>query len=228
MTSNLNAIEVHAADRSDAGRMADLHASRITEGFLPTLGVFFLTRLYRRVVMSGDAFAVVARDATGATVGFSATALDVSALYRRFMVRDGVVAGTVAAPRIARSWRRVLETLRYPSHAGAEQLPPAEVLAVAVDPVVAGRGVGRALVEAAQRELERRGVHAAKVVAGADNPAALALYRACGFEEVERIEVHDGIESCVLVWRVPALRVVRPNDAVRRDDAGRPKDVGRP
>jgi ribosomal protein S18 acetylase RimI-like enzyme len=115
------------------------------------------------------------------------------------MVRDGVVAGTLAAPQIMRNARRVVETLRYPSHAG--DLPDAEILAVAVDPSASGIGVGRALVEASQRDLERRGVSAAKVVAGSHNTAAIGLYRSCGFVEVERIQVHEGIESSVLVWR---------------------------
>ncbi len=186
------------------------------------LGAGFLMRLYRRVVASDDAFAYVAHS-RGPAVGFCAVTLDVGALYRRFVTRDGVVAGALAAPQIVRHARRVLETLRYPAHAGAD-LPRAEILAVAVDPAVAGQGVGRALVERSQAEMARRGVAAAKVVAGCDNPAALALYRACGFEEVERIHVHAGIESSVLVWQGREGRDGREarSTASRHDAARRP------
>ncbi len=205
----MNAIEVRRATVVDARRMAELHAARITEGFLPTLGVAFLSRLYRRVVKSHDAFASVAVSSSGEVVGFCATAVDVGRLYKRFLVRDGLIAGCLAAPRIVRSWRRVLETMRYPAH--ASELPPAEVLAVAVDDRVAGRGVGRALVAAAVREIDHRSVGAVKVVAGMHNDAALALYRACGFVLVETMEVHDGVTSAVLVWQAPHLHVV-PKD----------------
>ena len=202
-------VKISVAGRADAPRIAELHAIRITEGFLPVLGTQFLTRLYRRITASDDAFAFVAHD-RGPALGFCAVALDVTALYKRFVMRDGVVAGTLAAPQILRHAPRVFETLRYPSHAGA--LPRAEVLAVAVDPSAAGRGVGRALVERSQLELERRGITEAKVVAGSNNAAALALYRACGFEEVDRIHVHEGIESCVLVWRGRAEGIAIPSE----------------
>ena len=200
-------MTVRRARADDAPRLAELHATRMTEGFLSALGPRFLRVLYRRIVASPDAFAFVAvveeadaADSGGpAITGFAAAALDVGALYRRFLLRDGVVAGIAAAPRLLRSWRRVLETLRYPG--GADDLPEAEILSVAVDPAAAGRGVGTRLVEAATAELVRRGAPAAKVVTAADNVAALRLYERCGFRAATRISVHEGTASQVLVWR---------------------------
>ncbi|HEY1737335.1 MAG TPA: GNAT family N-acetyltransferase, partial [Acidimicrobiia bacterium] len=141
----------------------------------------------------------------------------VGALYKRFMTHDGLLAGALAAPQIVRNARRVFETLRYTTHDGGE-LPKPEILSVAVDASVAGQGVGRALVERSQAEMVRRGVPAAKVVAGSDNAAALALYRACGFEEVARIQVHAGVESSVLVWEAnrEGRRRASNSDALRR------------
>ena len=185
------------ATRTDARRLATLHATRIAEGFLPTLGEWFLSRLYRRLTCSPGAFAVVAEE-RGAIVGFTAAAEDVNALYRSFLLRDGIVAGLGAAPRLLRSWRRVLETLRYPSDAG--DLPRAEILSVAVDADAGGRGIGTALVAEALDGLRDRGVLAVKVVVGSHNGAALALYERCGFRRHVSIEVHEGTPSEVLVW----------------------------
>jgi ribosomal protein S18 acetylase RimI-like enzyme len=123
---------------------------------------------------------------------------DLGALYRRFVVRDGVVAGLAAAPRIMRAVPRVLETMRYP--ATTAELPPAEILAVAVATTAGGRGVGRALVAAGLDAFSRHGVRTAKVVTTADNTPALAMYRACGFVSLSRVEVHEGRASEVLVW----------------------------
>lgn len=192
---------VRLARADDAPRLAELHATRMTEGFLSELGPRFLRILYRRVVASPDAFAFVVEeplDGAVTVVGFAAGAPDVGALYRRFVLRDGVIAGIAAAPRLVGSWRRVLETLRYPASTG--DLPGAEILSVAVDPRVTGRGVGTRVVEAATSEFRRRGVAAAKVVTGADNVAALALYTRCGFVRREQIAVHEGTPSEVLVW----------------------------
>lgn len=191
-------MTLRLAGEADAPRLAELHAARISDGFLPRLGPAFLTRLYRRIVRSPGAFAYVVAADDAPADGFAAAAVDTGRLYREFVRHDGVAAGLAAAPRLLRSWRRVLETLRYPS--AGDDLPAAEILAVAVDAAASGRGIGRTLVEAATAELARRGVDAAKVVTGADNEAARRLYAACGFTERARIEVHEGAPSEVLVW----------------------------
>jgi ribosomal protein S18 acetylase RimI-like enzyme len=192
-------VNLRLAGESDSARLAQLHATRITEGFLPRLGPAFLDRLYRRIVRSTDSFAYVATDEDGRVVGFAAATTDIGRLYTSFAVHDGLVAGIVAAPRLLRSWRRVLETLRYPSGEGAD-LPAAEILAVAVEEAAGGRGIGKQVVDAATRRLEERGEHAVKVVTGSDNAVALRLYEGCGFAVQTRVEVHEGVSSEVLVW----------------------------
>jgi len=190
-------VDIRRATPDDARHVGALHGARISEGFLPTLGPQFLARLYQRVARSRHAFALVA-ERDGAVVGFAAAATDLGALYREFLLRDGVRAGVAAAPRLLRSWRKVWETLRYPS--ASTELPDAEILAVAVAPGAAGQGIGRALVGAVLTELRARDIDAVKVVAGADNETALRLYRGCGFSSVAHLAVHDGVASEVLVW----------------------------
>ena len=148
---------------------------------------------------SPQSFLLVAT-ADGAPVGFIAGTEGVRELYRSFLLRDGAIATAVALPRIVRSWRRVLETLRYTSGETGPELPAAELLAVAVDPRARGKGAGRALVQAFTAELGRRGVRGARVVVGADNDAAIRLYESCGFARVASIEVHPGTPSQVLTW----------------------------
>jgi ribosomal protein S18 acetylase RimI-like enzyme len=190
-------VNVRLATPDEVPQVADLHATRISEGFLALLGPRFLRRLYRRVHRSPDAFLLVAVE-DGDVMGFLAGADDLHRLYRSFVARDAVVAGTLAAPRLARSLPRALETLRYPSDTGG--LPAAEILAVAVDATAVGQGVGRALVDEGLAEFRRRGIDDAKVVAGAGNAAALRLYERAGFAPHGRIAVHRGSDSEVLVW----------------------------
>jgi ribosomal protein S18 acetylase RimI-like enzyme len=95
----------------------------------------------------------------------------------------------------------VLETLRYGTAAHNGDLPPAEVLAVAVDEGARGRGIGLTLVSSALDEMRRRGIDGARVVTVAGNDAALHMYVAAGFERHSRTEVHRGVPQEVLVWR---------------------------
>jgi ribosomal protein S18 acetylase RimI-like enzyme len=190
-------MSIRSAQRSDLRQVAELHADRISEGFLPTLGIPFLERLYGRVAASDDAFVFVADDGEG-VAGFCAGVADITALYKRFLLHDGLAAGLRAAPKIIRSLPRVVETLQYPS--SGDDLPRAEILAVAVASEAGGRGIGRALLSASTQAFLALGVHAAKVVTTADNEAALALYTACGFNTAATVVVHGGTQSRVLVW----------------------------
>jgi len=194
----VDAVVIRPATVEDAPAMARLHASEISEGFLPTLGTPFLTRLYRRVVRSYASFAFVA-DRDGRAVGFAAGSENLRALYRSFVLRDGLIAVAVSGRRLATSWRRVAETLRYPAHEPID-LPAAELIAIAVGREARGLGLGRRLVEAVIAEFARRGVTEARVVAGADNEPALQLYRACGFRPAVTLQVHSGVASEVMTW----------------------------
>lgn len=189
-------MTVRFASADDGPAAAALHASQIEAGFLASLGVGFLTRLYRRIARDERSFLLVAED-NDRVVGFAAASLDVTTLYRSFLLRDGAVAAVLAAPRLARSWRQALETFRYPGHTPSA-LPKAELLSVAVAPSSRGRGYGRALVTEATTELRRRGSVGVRVVVAADNHAARALYLACGYEPMARFEMHAGSTSEVM------------------------------
>lgn len=193
----MNDPRIRFATADDAARLADMHTSRINEGFLSSLGPSFLDRLYRRIVRSSRAFAMVAED-DGRVIAFCAAAENVGRLYREFMVRDGIVAGVTSAPRLARAMPHVMETLRYP--AATAELPDAEILSVVTDPAVANKGWGSRLVRETLDELGRRGCSSVKVVAGASNDAALRLYEHCGFASLQQISLHDDVRSEVLVW----------------------------
>jgi glycosyltransferase involved in cell wall biosynthesis/ribosomal protein S18 acetylase RimI-like enzyme len=195
-------IELRFARVADAPRLASLHRSELQESFLASLGQTFLTRLYRRIICSRDAFAIVASTDDLPIAGFLAATENTAALYRRFLARDGLVAGAAALPELIRSSRHVLETLHYGSAPSAplRKLPAAELLSVAVTPEVRGRGVGRALVNACQLEWARRGVATTRVVVAASNATAIGLYHACGFRPAEGFELHRGERSEVLVW----------------------------
>jgi ribosomal protein S18 acetylase RimI-like enzyme len=186
------------ASLADADAVAAIHAERIAEGFLVTLGAPFLRRLYRRIVRSPHAFVLVADDDRG-VCGFVAVAEDTRRLYREFLVRDALVAAIAAAPAVVRAPGRVWETLRYGT-AGGDDLPPAEILAVAVTARAERRGIGVALVRAAVDELARRTIAAARVVTAVGNEPALAMYERAGFRRFRRTDVHKGVAQEVLVW----------------------------
>lgn len=189
---------IRAGGRDDAGPVAAIHADRIAEGFLVTLGPRFLARLYRRIARSPEAVLVVAEEA-GVVVGFAAATTSTRRLYADFLRRDAVPAALAAAPAIVRRPRQVWETLRYGT-AGPDDLPPAEILSIAVHREAGGRGVGGALLAATLLGLRRVGADSARVVTAESNDVALALYQRAGFRRAGRTEVHPGVGQEILVW----------------------------
>lgn len=190
-------MTLRTAVLTDVDQLAQLHAQQIDEGFLTSLGLPFLRRLYGRVLRSDDCFVIV--DVREDQVsGFVAGVADLGSLYRRFVIRDGVAAAIGSAPRLVRSLPRVIETMRYPQ--AVADLPSAEILAVAVASRHWGAGIGRSLVRAAVAEFQSRSIATAKVVTTTDNDRALAMYRAAGFVSTACVEMHAGRSSEVLVW----------------------------
>ena len=60
----------------------------------------------------------------------------------------------------------------------------AEILTLAVAPAARGRGLGRALLQAAINKAQAMGAQTMFLEVGADNPHALALYAGLGFAKV--------------------------------------------
>ena len=195
-------LTVRTGTEPDAAAVAALHASQITEGFLSFLGPSFLTRLYRRIIRTPGSFLLVAED-RGAVIGFVAGSRDVGALYRTFIARDGLAAAVGSAGRLLRSWRKVGETLRHGTSSGSGTGRGIELLSIAVDPGLRGRGVGRALVTAFLDQVRSQGDRAAYVVVASDNAAAIALYANEGFANAAAFELHRGVTSLLLQWDRP-------------------------
>lgn len=188
----------------DAAAAARLHREQLTDSFLATLGERFLGVLYRRVATDPGSVLLVARRA-GQVVGFIAGTSDTGQLYRTFMKKDGLRAGAAAAPALLRHPWRTVETLRYGAGdpvrvESGPALPRAELLSLAVDPVVRRTGVGAQLIGALQHELAARGVTRMRVTVASDNAGAIAAYRRCAFQPAATVEVHRGHSSELLVW----------------------------
>lgn len=187
------------ARRRDVAAIAELHRRGITDGFLSSLGAGFLRELYGFLVDWGDGRVVVAEQA-GAVIGFVAGVKDIKSLYRAFLKRRALPAGLSALPKMVRpsTVRRMWETLRYGMEGGGEQ---AELLSLAVAPNRRGAGVGRRLVEELMAWATEQRLGSMRVVVGADNRAAVAVYRRTGFTDPSPISVHGGRPSLCLTWK---------------------------
>jgi glycosyltransferase involved in cell wall biosynthesis/ribosomal protein S18 acetylase RimI-like enzyme len=195
-------VAIRRARRSDAVAIGRLHMENISTGFLSSLGLRFLTRLYRSMIAWPQAVVLVA-DAGAGPVGFVAGVADTGAFYKGFIVRSGLPAAWAALPALLRSsgFRKAWETLRYSDEevgAGAEV--KAELLSMAVDPPFRSQSLGHRLgmgLLASPVIIEGGAV---KVVVGASNPVAIGAYQKMGFKDAGTTEIHATETSRVLIW----------------------------
>jgi glycosyltransferase involved in cell wall biosynthesis/ribosomal protein S18 acetylase RimI-like enzyme len=191
------AARVRRAETRDVPIIARLHADGISTGFLPRLGVRFLSQLYHAMLSHPASLVLVADDGFG-PVGFVAGTADVDELYRFFARKRGLRAASAAGRRLMRPsvLLRAWETWRYDAD---HHDTPAELLSMAVAPAFRGNGIGAALGSAFLSGLAGRRAGTVKVVVGADNGAAISAYRSMGFDGVGTVEVHAGEESLVML-----------------------------
>lgn len=201
-------IEIVPADASAAtiAALARLHRQELSGGFLSSLGDAALSLLFGHAATARSAILLIARDSRdGAIVGFLLGTVGTGAFYREFFRRYAVKATTTMLPRLL-SFRRivkVMETLLYPVRKSAE-LPPAELLDIAIDRKSQGQGLGRRLFEAFCESLRRRGMHAFRITTGGSLTSAHAFYEKLGARRVGTIEVHRGAETVVFVYSLPS------------------------
>ena len=75
----------------------------------------------------------------------------------------------------------------------------AEILTLAVTPAARGKGLGRALLQAAIKKAQVMGASTMFLEVGADNPSACALYASLGFTKVgDRKGYYQGRDALVL------------------------------
>ena len=184
------------ARSADALRIAQLHRSTINTGFLPRLGTPFLTLLYWALIRWPGATVIVAGDQK--PIGFVAGVENTAGFYRDFATKWGLLALIASLPRLLSPSmvRRARETFRYGRKGGV----PAELLSMAVDPKARGLGLGRRLGEELLTRMNWASVPKVKVVMGAANEAAIALYKSLGFVSHGEVEVHAGDASLEMVW----------------------------
>jgi ribosomal protein S18 acetylase RimI-like enzyme len=181
--------------------MARIHREALPTAFLPSLGLSFLKLLYRALARDPDGVALVAENGRG-IVGFATGTSSVKRFYRRFFIRYGVPAAASVVPRLVsrpRVLAHALETARYPD--GADGLPEAELLSIAVHPAWTAKGTGRMLAEGILRGLAQRGADQVKVVVAQENEGANRFYERLEFELASQINVHKDEVSNVWVYR---------------------------
>jgi ribosomal protein S18 acetylase RimI-like enzyme len=116
---------------------------------------------------------------------------------------DAATFGEAWGPLARHEGMWVLEGAAFARFSLVPRVHEGELLRIAVDPAKRGQGLGRRLLEGAQRELRVQGIQELHLEVRAGNAAARALYAACGWREVGRRSRYyaDGEDAVLYGWK---------------------------
>jgi len=177
---------VRRAEPADCAAAAVLHANELPGEFLSSLGVRFLTVLYRGINAHPDGFVLVA-ERDGGVVGFVSGATNSAAVSKAVMRRHRLTLAFWAGGRVLVHPRLLCHVFAAMSHRDDDYAGKAELLSIAVSSRVQGAGVGQALLAAFKDEMRRRGVAFFHLIVDERNARAQTFYKRNGLESLERI-----------------------------------------
>lgn len=197
-------------------QVAALHAANIDQGFLATLGQPFLSLMYRAIDEAPDSV-LIFDDAGGKVRGFVSGSAGMGSIYRRMMCRP-VLLALALLPSLVQPSRlmRIIEILRYGGGEGPAELPPAELLSIAVDPAWRGRGVAESLYNRLSAHWATQGVQSFRITVGERLAPAHRFYERMGATPVGHVEVHAGERSVVYVQQTSRRTKVQQASRVSR------------
>ncbi len=186
----------------NAQQVAELHIEGIATGFISSLGIKFVTSLYKAITEDKNSFGMVAVE-DNKVIGFVAFSTNLSKLYRFVALKKGPRFAFILAKRMLswKTFKKIIANLLYPSKMKKMNLPDAELLSIVVSPEGRGKGIAKTLTEKGFEECKNRGFDRVKVLVAAENEPANKLYLKCGFEKVCQISSH-GILSNIYVIHI--------------------------
>jgi ribosomal protein S18 acetylase RimI-like enzyme len=185
-------------------QVAELHIANIDQGFLATLGVGFLSLMYRAIDEANDTV-LLFEERGDRVIGFVAGGIGMATIYKR-MVHSPFRLGFALLPVFLRprSLFRIFEILRYSRRKGSQNsgLPIAELMSIAVARDYRGQQIAERLYRRLCDHFETVGVLSFKITVGNSLEPAHRFYRRMGAEPAGSIEVHRGEQSIVYVHKL--------------------------
>ena len=197
--SENDTVQIVPLTPKHAHAAAVLHIEGIDMGFISSLGIDFVTALYRAIAESPESFGYVAIK-EDKVVGFATFTTNLKGLYKSIMKKNFIRFGFLLFGKLF-SWkmiRKIFETLFYPSRIKKYQFPEAEFLSMSVSPAARGHGLATRFIKTGFEECNRRGIKELKILAAKKIGPINKVYEKFGFKVVTQIENH-GIVSNVYV-----------------------------
>ncbi|MCX6810605.1 MAG: GNAT family N-acetyltransferase [Candidatus Berkelbacteria bacterium] len=186
---------------SEAKIIAGLHKQNIVGGFLSSLDIKTLEKIYSSILSEKQNFGFIAiKDNT--PVGFILTTENCNNLYKKF-IRNHIGFGVriffskLLSPT---TMKKIVDHVFYPGK--RKELPKAEILSIAINKKYRRLGIAKKLATLTIKELKSRKIKNFIAIVGQKLTASNYLMRTIGGEKLAEIEIHRGGKSNVYIWKL--------------------------
>jgi GNAT superfamily N-acetyltransferase len=173
--------------------VATIHSQSINQGFLPALGVNFLTLLYESIDADPNS-ALFFERIDGKVVGFVAGGRGMGSIYRQMLRRwPRLIWALLPALLSPGKIKRIVEIIWFSrKQKPMPGCPRAELFSIAVLEPARGTGVAQRLYQALAQRFSEDGEPAFCIVVGDALAPAHRFYQRMGAVPMAQISVHDG------------------------------------
>lgn len=182
-----------SASQSSYREVAAIHSQTINQGFLPTLGVNFLTLLYESIDADPNS-ALFFERFDEKVVGFVAGGRGMGSIYRQMLRRwPRLIWALLPALLSPRKIKRIGEIIWFSrKQKPLPGCPRAELFSIAVLESARGIGVAQRLYQALAQRFTEDGETSFCIVVGNGLAPAHRFYQRMGAVPMAQISVHDG------------------------------------
>lgn len=181
-------------------QVARLHMEGINQGFLPQLGIEFMTLLYDAIDHSPTSVLLAETD-RGRVIGFVSGSASMKSIYIQLLRNPFRLFFTVLPSLFRpRRLRRIYEIIMYSRQKHVEELPTLpvfELLSIVVAPDARGTGCADRLYKRLLGYCEDKQIEGFKIVVGSALKPAHSFYQRMGAVPTSCTEVHVGEKSVV-------------------------------
>jgi len=184
---------IRKALNTDCKALATLHKENIPSGFLSSLPIKALEKIYLHILEEEIIFVNSPNDECN---GFISASMNTENLFSNFAKKHFIVMFFWVFKKIftINFYKKIIETFLAPKKMKIdhENLEIPELLSIVVSSQVQANGIGFKLLKALENHFLQNRILQYKVLAGENLISANSFYQKNGFELIKKVEIHKG------------------------------------
>lgn len=199
-------MNIRLLNRDDAQKVAEVHLDGFSHFFLSSFGKRFLTFFYRAIFQHPHGYGIGAFDEDCKVIGFSVGCFPSTSFYKSLFIGNCLSLLPAMLPTILKSPSkliRLLKAFKTSSKEGSTNENSAILLSICVKKTIKGKGIGKKLLDAFEKESICRKAKTIKLTTQTENNDNVnAFYQRNGYELVRMHTKYDEIKENIYLKKI--------------------------